>query len=221
MDNLVLEASNLITLDEQLKYLAVYFNNNHFTYNCNISIEDQAYKNSDNYNVLTDPNRNPDQVFIRKTGVCTGYAQIVYDYLERLGYPCIKIIGTLNKTGETHEWCVVYASRIPYTQGTQSQYDWWHLSIIQEKDSENIADTIKIKSNEEQQELCAWDFQYEQVMENLKMEYTETTSTTLEENKESSKIKTRLEDMKTYKYMMEVLELIYKIMRYEQQQNHN
>ena len=117
LNSLVEEAKLKPTDEEKIWVLGNYFYNNKFVYAYDHYTE---YPNAKSSNHFISKNTMPDGVLSRGKGICIGYSNLMTDFCERVGIPCIKIRGYEVATNGYHEWCLCY---LKYN----GVYDWYSV----------------------------------------------------------------------------------------------
>ena len=118
----VVENGKMSLSDKDKIYIfSNFLYDNKFVYASDNSIEFSDVHTSNIYENL---NIRPDGVLSRKKAICSGFANLAMDYLDKVGIPNVKIRGYLNtKNGqEYHTWNLVYIN-------INDRYDWYSVDF--------------------------------------------------------------------------------------------
>lgn len=158
---------------------------------------DYKYSNLEKYNNITSSRVTelsicmPDGVLNNKEGICSGYANLMSVYCEKLGIPCIKVRGYLN--GVYHVMNFVYLKE----NGVVDWYAVDNLFSLKKKNNPNLI--MKIENYQK------YGFKYdEDIVEKIKkLKYSEL-ELKIYENKDY------FTDLDRYKYKNEIIEMYLK-----------
>ena len=157
LNSLVKEASSKESDFDKLYVLANYLYTNEYIYDYNNNIE---FSNVRASNISENPNCMPDGVISRKKGVCEGYSNLMTDFCERLGIPCLKLRGYNFENGY-HVWNLAYLENNGF-------FNWYCVEPLVSLHKLNNTRLIQIPIVFKDAEKMRWDSILEQDIKNLK-----------------------------------------------------